>query len=249
MLVALWFLRTGFVGRSRTWWNVAFWIQFWHHIEHALLQGQAITGENLFGRPVPMSVLQLWFPRVELHLFYNTIVFIPMALAMYFHMFPPPRRGGPRSGMQLCLDAAGCEEVLMGFATRTFTAAWLSCLALACSVATDDTQGVQVSLEFEPAPHVGVVQCTVTLADPRGAPIQCTEVELEGNMNHAGMVPVFSTASPEGEGTFVAPLEFTMGGDWLIFVRGKTEEGRAFEVVSEVPGVRPKVIAPDGDAR
>ncbi|QDV04650.1 hypothetical protein Poly30_01410 [Planctomycetes bacterium Poly30] len=90
MLVALWILRTGFVGRSRVWWNIAFWIQFWHHIEHALLQGQAIYGENLFGRPVPMSVLQLWFPRVELHLFYNTIVFIPMALAMYFHMFPPP---------------------------------------------------------------------------------------------------------------------------------------------------------------
>ncbi len=90
MLVAFWILRTGFVGRSRLWWNIALWIQFWHHIEHALLQGQAIYGENLFGRPVPMSVLQLWFPRVELHLFYNTIVFVPMALAMYFHMFPPP---------------------------------------------------------------------------------------------------------------------------------------------------------------
>jgi hypothetical protein len=33
--------------------------------------------------------MQLWVPRVELHLFYNTIVFIPMVVAMYFHMFPP----------------------------------------------------------------------------------------------------------------------------------------------------------------
>lgn len=89
MLVALWLLRPGFVGRSRTWWSIALWIQFWHHIEHALLQGQAIFGANLFDRPVPVSVLQLWFPRVELHLFYNTIVFVPMALGMYFHMFPP----------------------------------------------------------------------------------------------------------------------------------------------------------------
>ena len=70
------------------WWTVAFWIQFWHHIEHALLQGQALFGHNLFGRPVPTSILQLWFPRVELHLFYNTIVFIPMVIAMYYHMFP-----------------------------------------------------------------------------------------------------------------------------------------------------------------
>jgi hypothetical protein len=91
MLVGLWVLRTGFVGQSRTWWMIAFWIQFWHHIEHALLQGQAITGHNLFGSPVPMSILQLVIPRVELHMFYNTVVFVPMVIAMYFHMFPLPQ--------------------------------------------------------------------------------------------------------------------------------------------------------------
>jgi len=32
--------------------------------------------------------VQIWVPRVELHLFYNTIVFIPMVVAMYYHMFP-----------------------------------------------------------------------------------------------------------------------------------------------------------------
>jgi len=89
MLVGLWILRSGFTGRSYTWWMIAFWIQFWHHIEHALLQGQAIYGQNLFDKPVPFSIAQLWIPRVELHLFYNTIVFIPMVIGMYFHMFPP----------------------------------------------------------------------------------------------------------------------------------------------------------------
>ena len=48
-----------------------------------------MLGHNLFGRPVPTSLMQLWVPRVELHLFYNTIVFIPMVIAMYYHMFPP----------------------------------------------------------------------------------------------------------------------------------------------------------------
>jgi hypothetical protein len=38
---------------------------------------------------VPTSIVQLWVPRVELHLFYNTVVFIPMMIAMYYHMFPP----------------------------------------------------------------------------------------------------------------------------------------------------------------
>jgi hypothetical protein len=89
MLVGLWTLRRGFQGLSYKWWMISFGIQFWHHIEHLLLIIQATLGRNFFGSPVPTSILQLIFPRVELHLFYNTIVFIPMAIAMYYHMFPP----------------------------------------------------------------------------------------------------------------------------------------------------------------
>lgn len=89
MLIGLWILRKGFTGRSHTWWMVALGIQFWHHIEHALLQYQAITHHNFFHSPVAVSILQLWFPRVELHLFYNSVVFIPMVVGMYYHMFPP----------------------------------------------------------------------------------------------------------------------------------------------------------------
>lgn len=67
---------------------IAFWIQFWHHIEHLLLQAQAILHVNFFGQPVPTSILQLVVPRVELHLFYNAVVFIPMVVAMYYHLLP-----------------------------------------------------------------------------------------------------------------------------------------------------------------
>src|SRR5262249_23320647 len=51
MLVAFWVLRKGFVGRSYYWWMAAFWIQAWHHLEHALLQYQVIVGSNFFGAP------------------------------------------------------------------------------------------------------------------------------------------------------------------------------------------------------
>ena len=88
MLSVIWVLRSGFEGRSYTWWMVAFWIQFWHHIEHGLLQGQAILGENLFNSPVPVSILQLVIRRPELHLIYNAAVFIPMIIGMYYHLFP-----------------------------------------------------------------------------------------------------------------------------------------------------------------
>ena len=90
MLVGLLLLRPGFTGvLDRRWWTIALGIQFFHHFEHLLLQSQAISGHYFFGRPVPTSLIQYWVPRVELHLFYNTIVFIPMVIAMYYHVFPP----------------------------------------------------------------------------------------------------------------------------------------------------------------
>jgi len=88
MLTGLFLLRPGFRGRSRRWWTIALVIQFWHHIEHLLLLVQAQTGHYLFGRPVQTSILQLALPRVELHLFYNTIVFIPLVVAMLLHLRP-----------------------------------------------------------------------------------------------------------------------------------------------------------------
>src|ERR1700683_1898679 len=100
MLIGLWVLRKGFTGRGRARWTVALVIQFWHPIEHLLLITQATLHHNFWGKPVPCSVLQLFFPRVELHLFYNTIVFIPMVIGMYYHMFPP--RGEAHSDKCTC---------------------------------------------------------------------------------------------------------------------------------------------------
>lgn len=91
MLAGLFLLRGGFVGRAKTWWTVALAIQFWHHIEHLLLLLQAQTGQFLFGAAAPTSVLQVIYPRVELHLFYNSVVFIPMVIAMYLHLRPNER--------------------------------------------------------------------------------------------------------------------------------------------------------------
>jgi hypothetical protein len=106
MLTGIWLFRPGFTGgRDRWWWTLALGIQFWHHIEHALLQGQAILGQNLLGRPVATSIVQLWVPRVELHLFYNTIVFVPMVVAMYYHMFPTPEEAAE----QKCSCAWGVQ--------------------------------------------------------------------------------------------------------------------------------------------
>ena len=91
MLIGMWILRKGFTGTSYKWWMAAFWIQFWHHFEHFILFYQAQTQQFWFGGTVPTSIGQIWIPRIELHLFYNAIVFIPMVVAMYYHMYPPAR--------------------------------------------------------------------------------------------------------------------------------------------------------------
>lgn len=86
MLLGLWLLRSGFTGDARRWWMLAFGLQFWHHFEHLLLFTQAVVGKNLTGGPGPASLLQLVVPRVELHLFYNTVVSVPMLVAMVVHL-------------------------------------------------------------------------------------------------------------------------------------------------------------------
>ncbi|MEV4476642.1 hypothetical protein ACFFR3_44550 [Nonomuraea salmonea] len=88
MLIGLVLLRRGFTGRSRTWWNISLGIQVWHHFEHFLLLMQVIIGANLLGGPTPRSIIQLLVPRLELHLFYNAIVFVPMVVAMLLHRKP-----------------------------------------------------------------------------------------------------------------------------------------------------------------
>ena len=88
MLIGLAALLPGCRGRAKTWWTVALGIQVWHHFEHLLLLGQALTHLNLFGAAVPTSILQLVFSRVELHLFYNAVVFTPMLVAMWYHLHP-----------------------------------------------------------------------------------------------------------------------------------------------------------------
>ena len=94
MLIGLWVLRKGFTGTSYTWWMVAFWIQFWHHFEHFILFYQAQTHQFWFGGSVPTSVGQIWISRIELHLIYNALVFIPMVVAMYYHVYPPAQDAG-----------------------------------------------------------------------------------------------------------------------------------------------------------
>ena len=89
MLIGLIALRGAFEGTARTLWIIALGLQVWHHFEHALLLTQALLDDPFFGQKVPTSVVQIAFPRIELHLFYNAVVFAPMLAAVYLQFLAP----------------------------------------------------------------------------------------------------------------------------------------------------------------
>jgi hypothetical protein len=115
---------------------------------------------------------------------------------------------------------------------------WVFLVLAGCRRGGGDLEGVNVDLVVTPdPPHIGPATVVVTLSDSEGQPIRGAEMSLEGNMNHAGMVPVLAEASEVAPGRYEAALEFTMGGDWFILVQARLPDGRSLEHQVDVPGV------------
>ena len=97
-----------------------------------------------------------------------------------------------------------------------------------CAPSQQDGLGLTVDVGISPTPPlVGPTRLLISLSDSAGAPVEGAEVQVEGNMTHAGMAPVFATAQDEGEGKYVIPgFRFTMAGDWILTVRVTLADGR-----------------------
>ena len=117
----------------------------------------------------------------------------------------------------------------------------LALAAAGCHRPAADVPGARVDVQVEPQPsRVGPAAVTVALGGPGGAPLTGASVRLEGNMSHAGMVPVFADATEVAPGRYRGPFEFTMSGDWLITVAARLPDGRTLERHVAVLGVRPR---------
>jgi hypothetical protein len=124
----------------------------------------------------------------------------------------------------------------------------LKCLALAlcatafitgCRKRAEPEPGLEMRHEVAPQPpRVGPATITLSLADAAGKPISGARVNLEGNMSHPGMNPVFAEAREVGAGRYQAAIEFTMGGDWIMLVRVDLPDGHKLEREFDVKGVR-----------
>jgi len=107
-----------------------------------------------------------------------------------------------------------------------------------CARGGRDLPEIGVDLAVEPRPpQIGPATLLISLADEAGRPISGAQVELEGNMNHAGMVPVLAGTDEVAPGRYQAELEFTMAGDWFILVRATLPDGRALERRVDLAGI------------
>ena len=128
----------------------------------------------------------------------------------------------------------------MTYKTAFFTLLGLLAVALCdCRREKETAANTKLDLSFDPSPpKVGDAEVTLKLDDDQGKPLACSEVKLEGNMNHAGMKPSLATLQEIEPGRYEGTLEFTMGGDWFVLVTCRTADGKRIERKIDVPGVR-----------
>ena len=128
-----------------------------------------------------------------------------------------------------------------------FSMALCACLAACLSGCRGEANAGDPELVMELAisptpPGVGPARLIITLRDTSGAPMDGARILVEGNMSHAGMVPVLDTASADEGGRYYVPeFDFTMAGDWVLILEASLPDGRTARIqhplrVARTPG-------------
>lgn len=91
--------------------------------------------------------------------------------------------------------------------------------------------GIVASVGVKPSPaQVGPAVLVIELRSANGEIIERADVSVRGDMTHAGMVPVFGDADEVSPGTYEAPFEWTMGGDWVLSITVGSANGQVSEL-------------------
>lgn len=99
---------------------------------------------------------------------------------------------------------------------------------------------VTIASEVTPQPpRVGQATITLRVTDAAGTAITGARIKLEGNMSHAGMVPVFADAAEVEPGRYRANMELTMAGDWIVLVHLTLPHGATVDRQFQIKGVAP----------
>ncbi len=93
----------------------------------------------------------------------------------------------------------------------------------------DSSEAVQINLTTVPYPPIlGQSRLVIQITDNEGLPVNDAGLDIKGDMTHAGMVPILAKTVGGGkEGFYNVPIEWTMGGDWIINVTATLPDGTA----------------------
>ena len=95
-----------------------------------------------------------------------------------------------------------------------------------------------IRTELSEDPRMGNLPLNVFLLED-GDGVSGAEIEITGDMTHAGMIPVIVQADEVEPGLYRADdFEFTMAGDWIITTEVTLADGKKFmdEMKVTVPG-------------
>lgn len=88
--------------------------------------------------------------------------------------------------------------------------------------------------------HTGPSQIIVSVHDENGNAVENPgAIALRGDMDHAGMAPVFAESSKAINGLFTVPFEWTMAGTWILEAKLTTDSGESvtetvqYEILSQ----------------
>jgi hypothetical protein len=132
---------------------------------------------------------------------------------------------------------SGVVRRVPAFAT-VFALILLPLFTAGCQDKTDPGKAILVQHEIQPSPaHVGHSTVHATLTDPAGAPISGAHINMEADMSHPGMAPVFFSAKESAPGSFTGAVDLSMPGDWTILLHITLANGAKVEKQFSLPGV------------
>jgi hypothetical protein len=103
-------------------------------------------------------------------------------------------------------------------------------------VAPQSAVSIDYAISPQPA-RIGPSILDLKLRDAAGKPVAGARVNLEADMSHPGMAPLFADAKEIAAGQYQGALEFAMPGDWFVLIHVTLPDGRRLERQLSVPGV------------
>jgi YtkA-like len=122
---------------------------------------------------------------------------------------------------------------LLALATPAFA-------VLGCHQPAGASPGITIEESIAPQPvRTAEETISIRLADPAHQPVTGARIQVEGDMDHPGMAPLFADAHEVAPGRYTAPLHFTMPGDWVVLLHITLAGGQRIERQDPVRGVQP----------